>query len=146
MKNIAICADLNEESLKVLSGLKSKINLTDTRVHLVHIFEIQVGFVEVAATIYPTVDQYPEIKDSVLKILGNLQKDLGLPDAQVEKVCLFSQSKEQALKEYLEQKNIDLVALSTRGKHGIEGFFASSLADFLCKYSPCDILVMRPLK
>lgn len=146
MKNIVICADLNEQSLAVLADLKGKIDLKEAKVHLIHAFEIQVGAMEFATYVYPAADQYPEIEKSVLGILNNLKKDLGLSDNQVEAHCFFAHSKEQKIKEYLEEKKADLVVLSTRGKHGIEGFFASSLADFLCKYSPCDLLVMRPKK
>ncbi|MGZ3789038.1 MAG: universal stress protein [Bacteriovorax sp.] len=146
MKNIVVCADLRDESLTVLKTLKDKIDLKGSTVHLIHAFEIQVGAMEFSTIVYPSADQYPDIENSVMGILENLKKDLGLGSDQVEKHCFFTHSKEQAIKEYLEAKKADMVVLSTRGKHGIEGFFASSLADFLCKYSPCDVLVMRPKK
>lgn len=145
MKNVVVCVDLNEDSVNVLKDLGKKIDLLkDTKVHLIHAFEIHMGAMEFASFIYPIPEQYPEIESSVLGILDNLARDLGLSPNQIEKHCIFSHSKEQTVREYLEDKKADLVVISTRGKHGIEGFFASSLADFLCKYSPCDILVMRP--
>ena len=146
MKNIVVCVDLREESLQILKELKNRVDLKEAKVHLVHTFEIQVGVMEFSAIVYPTPKQYPEIEASVQAILTNLQKDLGLNDNQVEKSCFFATSKEQTIKDYLGKKNANLVVVATRGKHGIEGFFASSLADFLCKYSPCDVLVMRPTK
>ncbi|MFA6236352.1 MAG: universal stress protein [Bacteriovorax sp.] len=144
MKNIVVCVDLREESLKVLQSLKDRIDLSGSTVHLVHVFEIKMGLMEFTPVVYPVPSQYEEIESSIMGFLDNLKRDLGLKDNQVEKHCFFSQSKEQKIKEYLEDKKADMVILSTRGKHGIEGFFASSLADFLCKYSPCDMLVMRP--
>lgn len=146
MKNLVVCVDLKEESLKVLATLKDKIDLKNTKVHLVHAFEIQVAGMEFSTMIYPAPDQYPAIENSVMDILENLKNDLGLKTEQVEKHCFFTHSKEQEIKDYLEKHTAEMVVLSTRGKHGIEGFFASSLADFLCKYSPCDVLVMRPAK
>lgn len=143
MKNVVVCADLREDSLKTLKSLKDKVDLKDTTVHLLHVFEIQIGVMELSPIVYPTAEQYPEIEDSVLKILDNLKNDLGLKNNVVEH-CIFSHSKEQAINDYLKNKKADMVVISTRGKHGIEGFFSSSLADFLCKYSPCDVLVMRP--
>lgn len=146
MKNLVVCVDLKEESLKVLATLKDKIDLKTTKVHLIHAFEIQVAGMEFSTMVYPAPDQYPEIENSVMGILENLKNDLGLKSEQVEKRCFFTHSKEQAIAEYLDNSKAEMVVLSTRGKHGIEGFFASSLADFLCKYSPCDVLVMRPKK
>lgn len=144
MKNIVLCVDLREESLKTLKSVAKKIDLKNAKVHLVHAFEIQTGMMEFATFVYPTEDQYPEIEKSVMDLLGTLQKDLGLSDDQTEKHCYFSHSKEVAIKDYLDSKKAEMVVLATRGKHGIEGFFASSLADYLCKYSPCDVLVLRP--
>ncbi len=144
MKNIVLCVDLREESLNTLKTVSKKIDMTGAKIHLVHAFEIQAGVMEFATFVYPTEEQYPEIEKSVMELLGTLQKDLGLSDDRVEKHCYFAHSKEVAVKDYLDSKKADLVVLATRGKHGLEGFFASSLADYLCKYSPCDVLVLRP--
>lgn len=144
MKTIVLCVDLREESLNTLKSVTKKIDLTGAKIHLIHAFEIQSGMMEFATFVYPTEEQYPDIEKSVLELLGQLQKDLGLSEDQVEKHCYFSHSKEVAVTDYLTSKKADLVVLATRGKHGLEGFFASSLADYLCKYSPCDVLVLRP--
>lgn len=144
MRNIVLCVDLREECLNSLKSIGQKIDLRNAKVHLIHAFEIQSGVMEFATFVYPTVEQYPDIEKSVMDLLTSLQKDLGLSDEQCEKHCTFSHSKEVTVKDYLDSKKADLVVLSTRGKHGIEGFFASSLADYLSKYSPCDVLVLRP--
>lgn len=144
MRNIVLCVDLREECLNSLKSIGQKIDLRNARVHLVHAFEIQSGVMEFATFVYPTQEQYPDIEKSVMELLTTLQKDLGLSDDQCEKHCLFVHSKESTVKDYIDSKKADLVVLSTRGKHGIEGFFASSLADYLCKYSPCDVMVLRP--
>jgi nucleotide-binding universal stress UspA family protein len=144
MKNIVLCVDLREDCLNALKTVGKKIELKQAKIHLIHAFEIQAGVMEFATFVYPTEEQYPEIEKSVNELLNSLQKDLGLSDDQVEKHCMFTHSKESTVKDYLDSKKADLVVLSTRGKHGIQGFFASSLADYLCKYSPCDVLVMRP--
>lgn len=146
MKNIVLCVDLREESVKTLKSVAQKIDLKNAYVHLVHAFEIQTGVMEFATFVYPTEEQYPEIEKSVMDVLSTLQKELGLSDTQTEKHCYFSHSKEVAIKDYLDTKKADMVVLATRGKHGLEGFFASSLADYLCKYSPCDVFVLRPTK
>lgn len=143
MKNIVICVDLTEESLKTLEKLQFKFNLNQSIVHLVHVFEIKRGMVEFTPVIYPSSDQYPEIENSVVDMLSSLSEKLDLNPGQVKMKCFFNDSKESCLKDYLKEINADLVVLATRGKHGVSGFFASSLTDFLCKYAPCDIFVMR---
>ncbi len=144
MKKIVVCTDLNQESIDALKKLKSVIDLKHTHVDFIHVFEIRMYNADLVPVIYPTEDLYPSIEKSALGILNNLSNDLGLRVEQSTQHCFFSYSREERIKSFLEQTHCDLVVVATRGKHGIAGFFSSSLADFLCKYSPCSVLVLRP--
>lgn len=146
MKNIVICTDLNQNSIDTLKTMPKNLGFNDATVHLVHVFEIHLYNADIVPVIYPTEVQYPEIEQSALGILNKLGHDLGLRDDQLKVHCFFSHSREEKISSYLRDCNADLAIVATRGKHGIEGFFSSSLADFLCKYSPCDVLVVRPKK
>jgi nucleotide-binding universal stress UspA family protein len=146
MKSIVICVNLDQQSLDTLKTIPSKIDLQAAKIHLIHVFEIHYANAEFVPLVYPTADQYPEIETSVLKILSKLAEDLKLPEDRVVKKCVFSHSREAVLKDYLTEVGAEMAVVATRGKHGIEGLFSSSLTDFLCKYSPCDVLVLRPAK
>lgn len=146
MKNIVVCADLNQTSLDTLKLLHNNLDFKDATVHFLHVFEIHMYNADIVPVIYPTEVQYPEIEKSTLDILDKLSKDMGARSDQVKLKCFFAHSREEKINSYLNEVNADMVVVATRGKHGIEGFFSSSLADFLCKYSPCDVLVMRPKK
>ncbi|AUN97746.1 universal stress protein [Bacteriovorax stolpii] len=146
MKNYVLCASLEEDSIKTLAKLKRDLDLTDAKVHFVTVIEIQVYNSELSAYVYPVESQYAEIESSAVAIQKNLAKTLGVPEAQATFKCFFDHSPEAKVKDYLEKVNADLVVTATRGRHGIAGFFSSSFTDFLCKYSPCDILVLRPSK
>lgn len=144
MKNIVICADLREESLKRLRSLHEDIDLKHAKVHIVHVFEIQYYVSEFTPYVYPTESQYSEMENSGKAILEKLGADLGIPKENLVVQCFFSKSREERIGEYLKSSNANLVVSATRGKHGIDGLFSSSLTDYLIKYSPCDILVLRP--
>ncbi len=146
MKNYVLCTSLEEESIKTLGKLKRDLDLKDTKVHFVTVIEIQVYNSELSAFIYPVESQYAEIESSAVAIQKNLAKTLGVSEQNAVFKCFFDHSPESKVKNYLEQTNADLVVTATRGRHGIAGFFSSSFTDFLCKYSPCDILVLRPSK
>lgn len=146
MKNIVVCADLNQNSLDTLKSLNQSLNFEDSTLHLLHVFEIHMYNADIVPVIFPTEVQYPDIEKSTLSILDKLSKDIGARSDQVKLKCFFSHSREEKINSYLKDVDADMVVVATRGKHGIEGFFSSSLADFLCKYSPCDVLVMRPKK
>lgn len=144
MKNIVICTDLNQNSLDTLKTFPRNLDFKEAILHFVHVFEIHMYNADIVPVIYPTEAQYPEIEQSTLGILDKLARDLGAKEDQVRLKCFFSHSREERINTYLNDVKADLVVVATRGKHGIQGFFSSSLADFLCKYSPCDVLVVRP--
>lgn len=148
MKEVVLCATLTDESLDLLKSFgKSKL-LEDARIHLVHCFEVQVYTNEFSPYIYPTEDKYPELTEAAKIVLEGVETELKKfhPNTEFVKEVYFTQSPKQKTKEYLEEINADLVVVATRGKHGIEGLFTSSFAEFLVKYSPCDIHILRPQK
>lgn len=146
MKKILVCTDLNQESINTLRRLSHDLNLKHAEVHFVHVFEIHLYNADIVPIVYPSEDQYPEIEKSAVAILKQLSDDLGIKAEHSHQKCFFSHSREEKINSYVKEIHADLVVVATRGKHGIEGFFSSSLADFLVKYSPCDVLVLRPLK
>lgn len=146
INNIVLCVDLNEDSLKTLKTLQNNPMLQNAKVHFLHIFEIHMYNADIVPVVFPTENQYPEIESSTLKILEKLSKDMAIKSENAQFKCFFSHSREEKINSYLKNVHADLVVVATRGKHGIEGFFSSSLSDFLCKYSPCDVLTIRPKK
>lgn len=146
MRNIVICADLNEQSIERLRSVREDIDLKHAKVHLVHVFEIQQYISEFTPYVYPSKDQYADMEKSTKAILEKLSTDMGLNSEQVAVECFFAFSREDELKKYLEKVEANLVVVATRGKHGVEGLFSSSLTEFLIKYSPCDVLTLRPRK
>lgn len=148
MKNIVLCASLNDESLDLLKELKDSSLFKDSTVHLVHCFEVQLYTADFAPYIYPTEDKYPEIEEASKTILQGVEDTLkGNSNIKsFETRVFFSQSPKQKIKEYLEDIKADLVVVATRGKHGIDGLFSSSFAEFLVKFSPCDVHILRPKK
>lgn len=148
MKNIVLCASLNDDSLNLLKDLKDSSLFDGSAVHLIHCFEVQLYTADFAPDIYPTEDKYPEIEDASKVILKGVEDTLKANEKikSFETRVFFSQSPKQKIKEYLESINADLVVVATRGKHGIDGLFSSSFAEFLVKFSPCDVHILRPRK
>jgi nucleotide-binding universal stress UspA family protein len=144
MENIVICADINQASLDTLKKMKHSFLFENTTIHILHVFEVHMYNADLVPVIFPAEVQYPDIEASALGILRNLSNELKCKENQTNIKCFFSHSREEKIISYLNEVKADLVVVATRGKHGLEGFFNSSLADFLSKYSPCDVLVVRP--
>lgn len=146
MKTYVLCASLEEDSLETLKRIRNDISLVDVNLHIITVIEKQIYTVEMAPYVYPVESQYPIMESSALDVLKTLGSDLGINPENIVYKCFIEYDREKTVKEYLKRVNADLVVVATRGKHGLEGFFSSSFTDYLCKFSPCDVLVMRPGK
>ena len=149
MKNIVVCVDLKQNSLDTLKKHfmnDDSLNFHNVKFHFVHIFEIYNFHAEIVPVIFPTEEEFPELKKRAITTLEKLAHDIGLKSDQVILKCFLEHSREEKINSYLNKVKADMVVVASRGKHGIEGFFLSSFADFLCNYSPCDVLIIRPNK
>lgn len=144
MKKIVVCVDLNSECTETLKRLPKKMDLADTKIHFLHVFENRMYDNDLAPFSFPLPEQDIAFEKIATSTLLQIGKDLDLNPNNVVAKCFFSVSRFQKIKSYAEEVDADLIVLATRDRHGIAGFFSSSLADFLCKYSPCNFLVLRP--
>ena len=59
---------------------------------------------------------------------------------------LFDHSPADRIVKYAKDIEAHMLVVATRNKQGIAEFFTSSFADRVLKFSPCDVLVLRPEK
>lgn len=146
-QKIAIAVSLKEELLPSLKRLKElDIVKQAKQVSLIHIFKTEYYTNDFAPYSFPPEEAKPEIEKTVITSLKNIQENYLPPNlSQVQLSCDFSGNPKQTLVDQLQNEKFDLVITATRGKHGIEGLFSSSFSEFLLKFSPCDVLVLRPL-
>lgn len=144
MKTIVIYTTLEEECLNNLKHLKKDLDLKNSQIHIITIVKIQLYNFDLTPYIYPTENQYVEIENSAIEIMKGLGDSLGVGNKEIIYKCYFEYDVKTKARHYLQEVAADLVIVSTRGKHGVQGLFSSSFADYLCKFSPCDILVIRP--
>jgi nucleotide-binding universal stress UspA family protein len=146
MKTYVLCTALDEQSISNMKKVKNVLDLKNATVHIVTVVEVKLYNLDLFPYTYPAENQYPAIESAAIDLLAPLATSLGLEKKDVVLKCFFSNSSEEKIKNYLDEVNADLVVTATRGKHGIKGLFSGSFTDFLCKFSPCDVLVMRPSK
>lgn len=146
MKTYVLCTTLDQDAIDTLKKVKDKIDLKNSVIYIVTVFEIHVYNVDFTPYVYPSEAQHAAIEKSAKNVMDMLATSLDIPKHNVSTKCLFDYSREDKIQEFLTEVKADLVVTATRGKHGIAGFFSSSFTDYLCKFSPCDVLVMRPAK
>lgn len=146
-KNIVIAVSLNENSQNTLKTLKGNKIFQDARVHLVHTVTIYTYLNEISLNTYPADKDYPTIEKLVNGYLQQLETEIFSDEdakpASIENHCRFHTNPKHDMIELLKEEKADLVVVATRGKHGVEGLFSSSFTEYLSKFAPCDILVLR---
>lgn len=144
-KKVVLCISGDDNLNSSFKELKNSGYLNGKAVHLVHLVEQQVYSSEFAPIMWPTDDKFKEMKPLIEKRLNHWKNEL-IQSADQQychfEIMLSTDSKSQLVK-YLKDNKINEVVTVTRGKHGIEGFFSSSLTEYLVKYSPCSLYVLR---
>jgi nucleotide-binding universal stress UspA family protein len=144
MKEIVVCVDLTESCLDTLKILPERLNLTKSRVHLVHVFESPLHDEDLSPFTFPLQEQHLILEKNTIESLKRLGHDLGLRQNNLIVKCFFSLSRKDKIKSYLSESKASVVVTATRGRHGMSGLFSSSLTDFLISFSPCNVLILRP--
>ncbi|MDA8792108.1 universal stress protein [Bacteriovoracaceae bacterium] len=145
-KKLMVCVDLTDQSLNIYRKHLRELNLNEfTEIHLIHAFQIQVYSDLFYIQKFPSEEEFQKIKESTLQVMKTLEADLG-PIAQGIKLvydCLLVSSPKTGLKDYAQENDISVMAVSTRGKKGVESLFSSSLAEYMVRHAPCELIILR---
>lgn len=68
-------------------------------------------------------------------------KENGL--TKVEKVLEYGSPKVKIAKEVPKEHNIDLILCGATGLNAVERFIIGSVSEYVIRYAPCDVLVVR---
>ena len=68
-------------------------------------------------------------------------KENGL--TKVEKVLEYGSPKVKIAKEVSKEHNIDLILCGATGLNAVERFIIGSVSEYVIRYAPCDVLVVR---
>lgn len=147
MSKVVICVTMNDESQKVLQDkLKGSPFIEGKELLFLHVFKKEIQGYYYPAYLYPNEEQQVEIKQSAEGIMNDLANKIRGNTQNVRTLCLFDYDPKSKVIDTLRDEKPELVITATRGKHGIEGFFSSSFTDHLLKFSPCDVLALRPME
>ncbi len=146
MKKLMICVDLNDRSFNLYREQLKNWKWSEwDEIYLIHGFKRQLYTDNFYFTSYPLEDQIGAVVSSVEDVLENFSKDLFKNNfsGRVVSKCLLSGAPKEALKDYAVENDIDDILIGTRGKQGIAGLFTSSFAEYMVRYAPCRIIILR---
>lgn len=145
-KKIGICVDLTDNSIKQIKKTLKELNLTGVKeLHFIHGFQRQIYVDNFFFTQFPFNEQLTEIKKSVNDLLESLTKEIANAPADlvIKKECLVSDFPKKEIADYINEKGLNELILVTRTKHGIEGFFSSSFAEYMLRHVDADLRILR---
>ncbi|MGB0455226.1 MAG: universal stress protein [Bacteriovoracaceae bacterium] len=144
MRKIAICLSLDKSLSEDHKFLKTHPELLAHKdITVVHAFEKTFYNDDFSKFSWPEDNKWDEIEPQVLSYLKTIGEKI-LPDQKPFKTDTFlSESSKAEFCEYLEKNKFDMVFVYTRAKHGIEGMFSSSFAEYLVKFAPCAVVTLR---
>jgi nucleotide-binding universal stress UspA family protein len=143
---VMACIDLKDKSVSAFKEIFKSTDWSDVdELHIVSGFPLQTDTDGFYILSYPLDELQDEVKKSVLAALSDVEsvinKDLG--PKKIIKECIISSSPKATLTDYAKDNDINKMMITTRGKHGIEGFFSSSFAEYMVRHSKCELQILR---
>lgn len=146
-QKIVVAVPLEDELLDPLYDWGSHFDFTNVEsVHFVHIVKKTVTPLEFGLITTPDETIYQDMVPTLEKFLKDESRKI-LPKSfkgEVTFQLTRDFNPEEEIIDILKSKEANLVVVATRGKHGFEGLFHSSFTDYMVKFAPCDVFVVRP--
>lgn len=146
IKKLGICVDLNETSINQIKRKLAEMSFDGVEeIHLIHAFQKQVYVDNFFFTQFPFQDQLEEVKNSVIGVLTSLEDTIEEKptDLKIIKECLIADLPKNDIAQYVKDNKLDQLIIATRGKHGVEGFFSSSFAEYMVRHVEAELLIVR---
>jgi nucleotide-binding universal stress UspA family protein len=142
-----IAVPLEEALLSPLHAWGRKFDFAHVEaIHLIHVVKKNITPLEFGLVESPDDLTYHEMVPTLEKFL--LEEARKILPAEFAGALTYEVTKdfhpEEEVIDILRRFGATLVVVATRGKHGFEGLFHSSFTDYMVKFAPCDVFVVRP--
>lgn len=146
-QKIVIALPLEDSLLSPLHEWGKKFDFSHVEsVHFVHVVKKNITPLEFGLVESPDDVTYQDMVPTLAKFLKDEAQRILPADykGSVEFLVTKDFNPEEEIVDILKNVNASLIVVATRGKHGFEGLFHSSFTDYMVKFAPCDVFVVRP--
>lgn len=143
VQRILCPTDFSKESQAALNFVTSLTEGRKVEIHLVHILESPV-FIDSYGLMY--FDQvYQQAKQNSQESMTAIVEELRRlhPENKVEFEIIEGQDSAEAIIDYSNKKNMDLIVLSSHGRKGLQRLLMGSVAESLMRLSPIPVVVYK---
>ena len=146
-QNIVIAVPLEDGLLRPLYRWGKKFDFSHVEsIHLIHVVKKNITPLEFGLMESPDEATFHEMVPALDRFLHDEEKKIIPSDFKGKTFFEITSDyhPEELVVDYLKKNKASLIVVATRGKHGFEGLFHSSFTDYMVKFSPCDVFVVRP--
>lgn len=147
-QKIAIALPLEEKLLHPLHAWGKRFDWSHvSEIHFIHVVKKNITPLEFGLVEMPDEKTYQEMIPTLEKYLREESNKIVPQDFRGEIFFHVTRdfNPEEEIIGVLKKLKINLVVVSTRGKHGFDGLFHSSFTDQMVRFAPCDVFVVRPV-
>jgi nucleotide-binding universal stress UspA family protein len=146
-QKLVIALPLEDSLLEPLHEWGRKFDFTHVEsIHFVHVVKKNITPLEFGLVESPDDVTYQDMVPTLQKFLKDEAKMIIPADfkGSIDFLVTKDFNPEEEMVDILKNLNATLLIVATRGKHGFEGLFHSSFTDYMVKFAPCDVFVVRP--
>ena len=111
----------------------------------VPMYESRHDVVEAQHPIYASQEQASTAADLQRKLLADAHK-FEEDGYTVNTVIRFNGNPGQAIMKYIDNNDVDMIAMTTHGRSGVERMLHGSVAQYLSKHASVPVMLVRPSK
>ena len=140
-RNLLVCLDLTEDSVRVLERARALAASTGGTLTLLHVVEY-VPVEPMGEALLPAVQIEAELAERATAQIAELANRLSLGAA--ERLVLTGNIKSEVVR-VAQEKRCDLIVIGSRERHGVSILF-NFTEDTVLHAAPCDVLAVRLAK
>ncbi len=140
-KKILVPVDFSEHSTAALEAAVELARVFDSKIHLLHCYQIQPGSMSPYAVAIPS-SYFPEIRDAASRHLAEWQEK-HVPAGIPVETSMMSEAPSEAIVETAKKIGADLIVMGTRGLSGFKHVMLGSVAERTVRFAPCSVMTVH---
>ncbi|MEO1769730.1 hypothetical protein JZO67_001681 [Enterococcus sp. 665A] len=144
-QRILVGTDGSDQALEAFKNALSVAKRNQGKVYVAHVLDNQayniMGYSSLNENI---IDQQTNDAKQLITEYRKLAKEFGYDE--VEGILAYGSAKEAMAHKLPEKYGIDLIMVGQSGLNAVERFMTGSVASYVIKEAPCDVLIVHPSK
>lgn len=142
LRRILVPVDFSEYSREALRTARGWAALYDATIDLLHVVEEDLHPAFYVGGVTSVYDAVPDLDDKVRAKLKSFAAEVDDGDGTVN-THVRTGAVADGITTFVDEHDVDLVALSTHGRTGLEQFFLGSVAEKVVRHVPCPVLTVK---